>query len=79
MFLTFVVTKQSSSTPMHSMNPIWLSTGVVDAPSAPNAKNIMMPAAEMIVPAWSRASMTAARPPLPMFQCSMTESIRKIS
>ena len=49
--LAFVVIKQSSSTPTQSMKPSWLSTGVVEAPSAPNARNMITPAAEMMVPA----------------------------
>ena len=46
-----VVTKQSISTPTHSMKPTWLRTGVGETRSAPKAKNMTMPAAEMIVPA----------------------------
>ena len=77
--VSLVVMKQSMSTPMQSMKPIWLSTGVVDASSAPNARNMMMPAAEMMVPAWSSAAITASRPSLPSCQFSMTESIKKMS
>jgi len=39
----------------------------------------MTPAAEMMVPAWSREVTTADLPSLPLCQCSMTESIKKMS
>jgi len=61
------------------MKPTWLSIGVVDASIAEKARNMMMPAAEMMVPAWSSAAITADRASLPSCQCSMTESIRKMS
>ena len=55
---TLVVTKQSSRTPRHRMNPICWSAGEEPSSSAPKARNMMIPATEMthLLAAQERAS-----------------------